>query len=274
MAYILRAASLGKKSMPNLAELLGVKVYTSEDTIPQDDYAFRWGCTSKNLGQTKVVNKSSAIDETSDKKGFRVKLAAQGLAPRTWSTLKEYIEGIESYGPVGRVLVRPSFHQRSQGIHDCTKLSEVVVAIEKISGPYYISEYIAKQREFRVFVCSGRIAWMIEKHPQSSEEVSWGCVSTGDFDYVPWTEWPQEISECALRAMAVSDLDFGAVDIIVKDSEAFALEINTACYLTPYYTKCVAKVFKHVIQNGRDHFDLPSSFSWDSVIHPAIQKDL
>ncbi len=285
MVYILRGKGMGEESMPAVASLLGIPCRTSDDA-PHDDLVFRWGCTALNLGQSKIVNKSTAIQEVSDKKTFRGKLAKAGLAPKFWENLEEYIldgsyktlgcnpsNGSESL--VESVLLRPAHHQRSQGLFPCTDLSEVVKAIREINGPYYISELIQKTREFRVFVCSNRIAFMIEKTPKDSTEVSWGCVSTGDFKYVDWSDWPELISQHALDSMKMSSLDFGAVDIIVKGvGVTYALEINTAPHLSPYYQKCVAKCFRHIIQNGRDHFPEPENYSWKSVIHPAIMKDL
>jgi glutathione synthase/RimK-type ligase-like ATP-grasp enzyme len=278
MAYILRAQNIGKKSMPHLGELLGIKVFTSEDSLPEDDYAFRWGCTSRNLGATKVINKVPAMEETTDKSKFRKKLADAGLAPFTYLSFESWVDDWvinngESELVMRPVIVRPEFHERSKNLHLCTKPSEVYKAWKTV-GKGYISEYIKKTQEFRVFVVSGRIAWMIEKHPKSEDEVSWGCVSDGEFDYVDWSSWPKHVSECALKSMALTDLDFGAIDIIVKDSVAYTMEINTAPYLTPYYTKCVAKCFKHIIQNGRDHFPAVTDYSWQNVIHPAIQKAL
>lgn len=278
MTYILRGKGMGDISMPAVGALLGIPCKTS-DTAGPDDLVFRWGCTSLNLGQTKIVNKSTAIQEVSDKKSFRGKLAKAGLAPKFWSDLDEYIlDG--SYKTTESILIRPAHHQRSQSLYACTDLSEAVKAIREINGSYYISELIQKTREFRVFVCSNRIAFMIEKTPKDKSEVSWGCVSTGDFKYVDWSDWPSNISAVALLAMKESSLDFGAVDIIVRDGidiydvQTYCLEINTAPHLSPYYQKCVAKCFKHIIQNGRDHFSDPEGYSWKNVIHPAIMKAL
>lgn len=274
MTYILRGKGMGKDSMPEVAKLLDIEVRTSENAHP-DDLVFRWGCTSLSLGQTKIVNKSTAIQEVSDKKGFREKLSKAHLAPKFWPDLDEYIlDG--SYKTTESILIRPAHHSRSEGLFPCTKLPEAIKAIREINGPYYISELIQKTKEFRVFVCSNRIAFMIEKTPKDSTEVSWGCVSTGDFKYVDWSDWPHLVSGMALAAMKESSLDFGAIDIII-DGESnlpFALEINTAPHLSPYYQKCVAKVFKHIIQNGRDHFLEPLDYSWKNVIHPAIMKAL
>lgn len=283
MAYILRAQSVGKKSMAALGELLGIPVYTSDQTIPQDDYAFRWACTSKNLGSTKVINKISSMEETTDKAGFRKKLSDVGLAPQTWTSFDSFLDYCDVFtheqSATGSeiwksFIVRPEFHERSKDLHLCTKPSEVYAAWCKV-GKGYISEYIKKTQEFRVFVIQNRIAWALEKHPKSEDEVSWGCVQDGDFDYLHWGDIPEFVSECALKSMKLSDLDFGAVDIIVKDGKAYTMEINTAPWLSIYPITCIAKTFKYIIKNGRDHFPDPENYSWKNTIHPAVQiKDL
>lgn len=280
MAYILHTSKLGLESMPEVAKLLGIKAYKGED-LPkdrEDDYAFRWGATFYDLGKTKVVNKIKAIEEVKDKKGFRLKLAEKGLAPITWGSFEDYLLN-DSYKAVERVLIRPATHQRSEGLFACTSLYEAFKAIQSIEettpGPYYISELIQKAQEYRVFVFSGRIAAILQKIPDNKDEVSWGCIDTGTFKYVDWSLWPKEVTENALKSMALSSLDFGAVDIIVDGvGKAYSLEVNTAPFLSPYYQKCVAKCFKHIIENGREHFPMPESFDWKSTIHPAIMKDL
>ncbi len=276
MAYILRGKGMGEESMPAVAEMLGIPCRTSADAV-EDDLIFRWGCTSLSLGQSKIVNKSSAIKSVSDKKSFRKKLADAGLAPKFWGDVNEYILDW-SYKTVERVLVRPAHHQRSEGLFACMSLPEVITAIQSIDGDYYISELIQKDQEYRVFVCQNRIAFVIEKLPKDKTSVSWGCIHNGDFKYVDWSEWPEEVCEAALKSMKQSSLDFGAIDIIANLSmvklHTYALEINTAPHLSPYYRKCVAKCFKYIMDNGREHFSDPENYNWKSVIHPAIMAPL
>lgn len=295
MTYILRGKGMGKDSMPAVASMLNIGCFKSDEAPHSQngsnlgsqghDLVFRWGCTSLDLGQTKIVNKSKAIKEVSDKKGFRQKLADDFLAPVTFTSFETFLDDpyphTEGLGNPIEWIVRPDHHQRSQSIYHCEKLSQVYSAWQEIDSKGYISEYIRKTHEYRVFVCSNRIAFMIEKTPKDKDEVSWGCVSTGDFKYVDWSDWPKHVSEYALKAMGLTGLDFGAVDIIVRDygdtgqpEETYVLEINTAPHLSPYYQKCVAKCFKHIIQNGRDHFPDPQDYSWKNVIHPAITKAL
>lgn len=276
VSYILRAQGCGAKTMPLLGELLGIKSHRI-DTAPaasKEDFIIRWGCISSVSNGPKVLNKIKAIEETSDKRGFRLKLSKLGLSPKSWGDMTEYLLE-DAYKTVDKLIVRPEYHSRSENLFFCTALSEVIKATKEIGGKHYLSQYIDKKAEWRVFVVSGRVAAVIEKTPKDKKDISWGCVTEGDFEYVAWDDWPKEVIENALKVFEQTQLDFGAIDIITDGKGgAYTLEVNTAPYLTPYYIKCLAKCFKYIFANGRDRFALPTDFGWKNTIHPAIQKEL
>lgn len=280
-AQILRARTHGKETMEELGNLLGIPVFTSDQEVPKDGtLTFRWGCRSLDLSPNPVINKKRAIEEVSDKRGFRLKLEGLCLTPATAGSFEEFLDrGFYTWR--NKWIVRPARHHRSENLYFCSTVGDVYRAVKEIDGPLYISEHIPKTNEYRVFVCQGRIAWIIEKIPRDRNSISWGCVNQGDFRYVPWTEWSENLSYIALKTMRQSSLDFGAVDIVFCRDETVlgfklyrALEVNTAPYLSPYYTKTVAKTFKWIMTRGREHFPEPQSYSWRDVIHPAVQMDL
>lgn len=267
MSYILRYGKMGEKTCPIIAEEAGLDVFKAGDKLPNDaEYLFRWGTTVNVGGDVKVVNKIKAINTSADKATFRKTLADNGLAPRTHVDIKGFRN--DEFWPA---LVRPAEHQRSQDMHLCNNPWDVMEALDKVGREFYISEFIQKAREFRVMVVSGRVVWVIEKHPKNKDDVSWGCVTEGTFDYVGWEDWPIALVSNALRAFSLSTLDFGAIDIIMDaEGNAYSLEINTAPFLTPYYAKTIGKAFKYIIKNGRDHFPLREVADWKDAIHPAI----
>lgn len=270
--YILRCNGVGPKSCPQIAELAGMKVVNiSEESLPSDaEYVFRWGTYTNVQNGPKVVNKRAALLKSGDKRRFRLELSEAGLAPKTFGSLDDLLINSPQW-PSERLLVRPEHHKRSEGMFLCAGPQDLLKAIKEIDGPYYISEFVNKQKEFRVFVAQNRVVWMIEKHPKSADEVSWGCVEDGKFDYVGWGDWPSKVVKVALESMKLSGLDFGAVDIIVdEEGRALTTEINTAPWLSPYYIKCIAKVFSYITKNGRDHFPDAEEYGWKKVIHPAI----
>lgn len=282
-AIILRRKGVGEKlegtkshegqvAKDGMEELCGAEVIRSDNKIPLADLCIRWGTTASVPGDPKVINSAKAIHRVYDKRGFRLEMNQHGLCPKTWGGLHEYLLE-RPQGLAEKLLVRPAKHSRSQGMHVCTDLSELVKAMQEIDGDYYISELVSKKREFRVFCAQNRVAWVIEKLPKNKDDVSWGCVEQGDFKYVSWTDWPLEVLSVALRATGLSGLHFGAVDVIMdSDGHSYVLEINTAPHLSPYYMKTIAKVFKSMIAGETDislgDYD-PKD--WKSMIHPAVK---
>ncbi len=269
MAYILRGEKIGMALGKEMEEISGAKVIINgKDSLPSDDLVIRWGVTTIVPGNPKVINKIKSIEKSTDKRGFRLECAKNNLSPKSWGSFEDYL--LESpQGLTSKLLVRPEFHAKSQDMILCTSLYELLKGTQKFSK-YYISEFIDKKREFRVFIAQNRVVWMIEKFPKDKSELSWGCITTGEFEYVGWSEWQMDAVRVSLEAMKLSTLDFGAVDVIVDaEGKAYVMEINTAPFLTPYYMKCIGKVFKWMINKGREHFE-DTSLSWKSVIHPAI----
>lgn len=268
---IIRFAKVGEKMCPIIAEEAGLEVNVGGLGGPakEFEYAFRWGFCGGIPNGPKIVNKEPAILETCNKAKFRKKLADAGLAPKTALSIKEFRN--EQFFPV---IIRPAEHQRSENIYVAKDAWDIMETLPKVGNEFYISEKIEKVKEFRVMVVSGRIVWMIEKIPEDKGAISWGCVREGDFEYVGWDEWPKAVVENALRSFELSELDFGAIDIIVdKNWKAYALEINTAPFLTRYYAKTIGKAFKYIVENGRDRFPVHPFKGWRDAIHPAVSKE-
>ena len=252
--------------------------YNQNPLDPDAKYVFRWGTTSNLPGNPKVINTAKAIHRVYDKAAFRMVLSDAGLAPKSYLSVGEYLGAMENFEKPIAVIVRKNFHSRSEDLDFCATRVDVAKACEKYGkGNYYISEFIDKTREFRVFFCQGRIAWVVEKHPEDKKSVSWGCVDDEDdsyFEYVPWSEIPMSLAENALKAAAHSKLDFGAVDVVMdKEGRAFTLEINTGPQVTPYYAKCICKCFDYIVTNGPGDIPVKDYSTWKNVMHPAIWSE-
>lgn len=231
------------------------------------EWAIRWGTITPIAKETKVINSATAIKKTSDKGTFRLKAHAAGLTPKTWGSMDE----LAKYdGEVGDIIIRPRHHERSQGLFLCSTPEQADKALKTIQGAYYISEYVKKDREYRVFVANGRAFMVFEKKPKNKNDVSWGCVEEGALKYVAWSDWPLHIVENAIKAFNLSKLHFGAVDVIEKDGKAYFLEINTAPEVWPYYGERFADVIKWMIEKGRETIKVNNFKDWKNTIHPAI----
>lgn len=280
MSYLLYRTDFGVAVCKEIVHTskTGLKACYNKDPLPHDaEYVFRWGTTSNLPGDPKVVNSAKSIHRVYDKAAFRKELSDAGLAPKSWLSFSDYLETMMDLNAPTPVIVRKNHHSRSEDLDLCSTIKETSKVCEKHGkGNYYISEFIQKEREFRVFFCQGRIAWMIEKFPEDKKSVSWGCVSDDDdsyFEYVAWSEFPMKVAENALESAKLSKLDFGAVDVVVdKEGNAFTLEINTGPEVTPYYAKTICKCFDYIVENGKETIPVTDYSTWKNVMHPAVWK--
>ncbi len=235
------------------------------------EWVFRWGNREVIPNGPKVINKASAMKETQNKGEFRHKCA--GLSPKTWRGVNN-IDGqeISQYLPV---IVRPSHHSMSEDLYFCETLDEVNKAINKIGHDFYISQYIKKDRELRAFVFQGRILMMWEKEtPNKKDKISWGCVDAGRLIYIPWSQWPKSAVEIAIKSFNKSALDFGAVDIMMKDDKAYFLEINTAPEVWDYYAERIAEAVKWMMNNTRQRLTTSDYSDWKKCGHPSLDASV
>lgn len=285
-SYVLRRRGVGEKigSIEDYSDT-GLTVVRSDKLIDnpwtsQSPYCFRWGTTATipNGAHVQSVNEPAAIHKVYDKRSFRKEMADAGIAPKTWIDFGDWLDDYAMYNNdwlPNKFIVRPEHHIRSLDLNVCIGPRHIYDACRKYEK-YYISEYIPKDAEWRVFVVSGRVMAVVRKIPVDPNEVSWGCVDEGQFKYVPWNEWPLFVTQKAVQAFLLSGLDFGAVDVVsrstgLSEPTAWVLEINTAPELTPYYLKSMTKCFDYIVENGKDYLPIiAASDSWKYFIHPAI----
>lgn len=251
---------------------MDLTIITKEDVLPvftKDDNIVRWGTTRHIPNGPKVLNKVKAMQETSTKGTFRKKVADAGFSMPTWTDLRNYLKDLVTFAPV---IVRPIVHQRSENVHLCNTIADVGTATSAVGNEFYISEYIKKDKEFRVFIAQGRPFIVVEKNPADKNAVTWGCVEEGTFEYIAWEDWDVEVVKCAVESFNLSGLDFAAIDIIYKDGKAYFLEANTAPEILGYYGQCFAKVFKYMFEKGRERIAVTTYENWKNIIHPAMSE--
>jgi glutathione synthase/RimK-type ligase-like ATP-grasp enzyme len=148
---------------------------------------------------------------------------------------------------------------------------QVISAISNWGGGY-ISDYIPKVREVRVFVAQGRVVWVAEKSPADPTAHAWNVAQGGRFDNVRWSEWPIRACCAAIMATRALNVDFAGVDVMMDaEGKPYVLEANSAPSQTsPYRQLCSAKAFKWMYENGKDR--LPHTVdTWKEIIHPALR---
>lgn len=269
MNFLLRRRGLGHTSCTEVSKLsqTGIQVVRNDaNPIPEGETVFRWGCTSNVRAKT-IVNTARAIHWVTDKRSSRYILAGAGLAPKTWLDVDN--KGIEF-----PCVVRPAVHSQGKEVYLCKNREELGDAWDQVGGDGYISTFIDKVAEFRIYPVSGRVAAVANKIPEDKNAVAWNHAQGGKFENVRWGNWPLEAIKVSLAAFELSELDFGGVDVMVdKDGNAYVLEINSAPSLTsPYRQSCFAKCFDYIVTNGKDKLEVGKRGGYTAYIHPAINK--
>jgi len=269
--FLLRRRKLGKTSTEAISAYSkeGIEVYRNDFArIPDGDIVFRWGCTS-NVEAKTVVNSAKSIHAVSDKAGFR-KVMQEGskekICPKTWFS-------IDNKDTTYPCIVRPAVHHQGRHLWKCDNNKELVFAALQAGPGYYVSEFIPKVKEYRVFIVQGRTVCVANKTPGNPDDVAWNVARGGRFDNVRWDNWPLRAVRIATEAFNLSGLDFGGVDVMeAADGSCTVLEINSAPSLTSEYRQqCFAKAFDYIVKNGKEKIPLiQERGGYLKFIHPAI----
>ena len=110
---------------------------------------------------------------------------------------------------------------------------------ELVKAPLYTCGIDKKRKEYRVHIFCNEVIDYVQKMRMSQEHLEANnfefnsVIRNHDFGWVfarDSVDLPDEVAVSALQAIEALGLDFGAVDIIVreKDPTAYVLEVNTA----------------------------------------------
>jgi glutathione synthase/RimK-type ligase-like ATP-grasp enzyme len=241
--------------------------------LHEGDFIVRWGCTSaSSIATATVINVAAAIHKCNDKAGARMLLQAAGVPiPRTWVHLDTFKKDSLSR-LYGCYVARKNTHSRGRDMVVGPKLN-AVAAIQSW-GEGYVSEYIPKVREVRVFVVGGRAVWVAEKTPGNPNDVAWNVARGGRFDNVKWGDWPMPAVRAAVAASNVIGTDFAGVDVMLDEHNIpYVLELNSAPSQTsPYRQLCSAKAFKWMYDHRGETLPVVAVGGWKEYIHPAIRS--
>lgn len=272
---ILRRRKLGMSSAKGIADVskTGIRwVRNDQANQPkEDEVVIRWGCTS-NVVSKNVLNTAKAIHEVNNKGAFRSKCAEAKLSPATWFNAAD----VPPYTLAKGVIVRPNSHAQGRHVYLCHTSADLDAAVRRCGVGYYISEYIRKTHEYRVYVVSGRAVAVAEKIPKDVNDVAWNHALGGEFKNVRWDSWNLKCVRYAIEAMSLTDLDFGGVDVMCDDdNNVYIIEINTAPSLTtPYRQSCFAKAFDYIAEHGKQTIPLVNKRGgYKKFIHPAINNE-
>lgn len=246
------------------------------------DYLIRWGCTSSTKGFTipkeRQINHPEAIHLVNNKIGFRRLLRDDDLCPLTHfsNELNDVVWNGQYY------VVRPGNHAQGRQFYLVNTRHQLDKVILKNKGftdsDFYLSEFMEKKQEFRVYFVDDHVICVAEKIPGDKNAPAWNHALGSTFHNVPWKSWNIAVLRCALNAFNMSGLHYGGVDVIVDtDDRAWCLEINSAASLpmnangTPSYRqRCFAKAFSHSYINGLGQNTFKRKSDWAEFIHAGV----
>ena len=278
MNYILRRNKLGKATCEELSQRLvsPIKVITTDNPVPNTDgWIFRWGTTA-GVPTKKVVNGSEAIAWAANKQVSRMDMQNKGVpVPRSYSI--SVGAKLPRELPTGKMFVgRKPTHVQGQYLASGS-YNYCFNKLAKWGVGGYISEFIDKVTEYRVFVFLGRVLWVAQKTPGNPKDIAWNVAKGGHFANVTWADWPISPIEACVQAMNVGGLDFGGVDVMVDAAHnVYILEINCGPLLeSEYRQQCVARGFDWVI--GRDTKETLEPYNrrtdYRRWIHPCLYSN-
>lgn len=253
----------------------------------------RWGSVATSpIPMDKQLNPSSSIKFISNKSLCRMFLnrTLRLFVPASGRSLEEYL----SMGGYFPALLRPSKHSQGKNMWLVFGEDEVKRILEKEQelfakcNGYYLSQYIEKSKEYRVFVVQGRVVCVAEKIPENPYSIAWNN-SQGEsvFNNVRWGDWDIRLCSIVLKTYnkvrEESGLDFAAIDVIQSvNGSIYVLELNSAPEIpliedntkVSYRQKCMAGALYHTDGFGRleslDDGELNDCYSWKHIIHPGV----
>lgn len=250
MTKIVNAYKRKSRSARRLAKALGGLVYNPNKDACKFDLLksatiINWGDSECQL--MPCLNHPEAIRLVSNKRRAFQEFAAKGVPVPRFATSRDDVSW------KGTTVVR----HRLQG-HSGEGIEIVEPGSPLPHAPLYV-EYIKKEQEYRVHVGRGgliiaeqrkarsyavpdnRVNWQVRNHVNGFVFVREGFTT------------PKVVLQAACDALGATELDFGAVDVLlnVKEGKAYVLEINTAPGLEGQTVTDYAEFFRNVARNPR-----------------------
>lgn len=225
------------------------------------DVIINWGNSRFDqegvFGNASVLNNPDAIRKASMKTEFFEVMKEKGVQTVEWTTSHE--EAQDWFLGDSVVYSRTVLQGHSgAGIAVCsTSLGDVVgrfnVHRELVPAPLYTKGIEGRRREFRIHVMKGTVINVQQKRRSNGWEGNPNYSNVVRNYYTGWIYANQEVApnEAALsnavKAVEALGLDFGAVDVITNQDNAWVLEVNTAPGLQGSNLSCYAENFYRYI---------------------------
>jgi len=217
-----RGSESAKMLAEALSEKLGYKVWRGDPK--RRSLNLNWGSkpNPKWWDEDECINNPIFVHTASDKLLTFNALKEKGVSHVPYTVSKEEAQGYLAAGQT--VFARTRSGQAGSGI-------TVVRPGETLPDSQLYTQYVKKQKEFRVHVLRGSVIDVQQKKKRNGAENSLirNLANGYVFAHEDVVE-PAGLRELGVAAVAAVGLDFGAVDIIWNQTQdrCYVLEINTA----------------------------------------------
>jgi len=251
--YIWKA--LYQNKWENYTRLNNDPNFTSNDKI------LRWGCcTPLYFNGAKVYNNSKGINLASNKYKARMKMKECGVPiPKTSLNYRDFAiyTSVVSYP---YIIARPFKHHGGKNFY-ILKNNNDYNNFSFYPRNFYYSEVYNKNREIRVHIAHGKILSIQEK-PLIEGIIQANQAQTHEpWNVVRWNDYKKNICKIACDTVKVLGLDYGAVDIMLNNSNRempiCVCEVNTCPSLdsSPYDQHRYAQYINWLFMKNREWYD-------------------
>jgi glutathione synthase/RimK-type ligase-like ATP-grasp enzyme len=223
----------------NLKELMGIRKIRHEGSRfvgRTSKVVLNWGASQvpEQVARCTIINRPEHVAITSNKLSFFQKLGHIDILPE-WT--EDFDQASEWVGNRRRVVARTILNG-SGG-------NGIVIMNRNDSNSFVRARlyvrYINKDEEYRIHVVRGNVIDRQRKvlgpekrqrHLENGETINWKIrnLENGFIYQRNNLNTPPEVEVAAFEALRLSELDFGAVDVIWKEEtqRAYVLEVNSA----------------------------------------------
>ena len=259
MYTLLSPGAIGEPSVSKLIRKLRemgtevTKVLNYDSSVDDTDILIRWGQYGRfPLKEgAKAINTAKSIQLGSNKLLTRKTLQENNVSvAKSWFSIQDVLNDSNVRYPL---IGRPETHTQGQNVEFINNEQELLR-----STSAYWAEYIAKEKEYRVYVFGGKVLNVVEKIPQDSSAIAWNHALGATFNDLDYGQYPENILVEAIKAAKVVGQYFSGVDIMVKDGIPYILELNSSLALSNRHRVNVfAKAFKYVFDYFETYRQLP-----------------
>lgn len=259
---ILRHKHIGEPSATKLKKFLikkghDVETRDSYDNTPTD-ILIRWGHSGYYpMNQNGLeINPARSITLGVNKKKSRKLLQDRGVSiPKTCFSTRETIREIKNNNIHFPIIGRKRNHTQGRNIEFIESESDL-----RDSNSSYFSEYMKKEREFRVYVSGGKAIGLSEKIPKNRNAIAWNThrgaiikdlnikIVLGNGSFLDTSGL---LSGCleAIKATKIIGQDFSGVDLIYYKEKPYIIELNSCPALSnPHKVKIFGESFNKIIE--------------------------